>query len=197
MVSLRLGLDPLIEALGDEMRTRAHTTAFKSAFLHELGHIIHTPYHHRGQAREEALAPAHPRRRELDSSLVALAERPAAADLLDRMIDYLEDARVERLLLEEFRGAPQFLGENAHLARKRLASVGADEVEQTLAYLFLGIRGGPADLPASRVPLGGVQRGRPARPVARSSGGGRRGGVGHLRSVPAHRGPDARGLGRA
>jgi len=152
VVSLRLGLNPLIEALGDETRTRAHTTAFKSAFLHELGHIMHTPYRRRGQAREEALAPAHPRRRELCGSLVALAERPAAADLLDRMIDYLEDARVERLLLEEFRGAPQFLGENAHLARKRLASVGADEVEQTLAYLFLGIRGGPADLPALVTP---------------------------------------------
>ncbi|MCJ7795324.1 MAG: VWA domain-containing protein, partial [Thermoleophilia bacterium] len=152
VVSLRLGLNPLIEALGDERRTRAHTMAFKSAFLHELGHIMHTPYRRRGQAREEALAPTHPRRRELDGSLVALAERPDTADLLDRMIDYLEDARVERLLLEEFRGAPQFLGEHVRRARDRLASPGADEVERTLAYLFLGIRGGPADFPAAVSP---------------------------------------------
>jgi len=152
VVSLRLGVNPLIEALGDEARTRAHTMAFKSAFLHELGHIIHTPYRHRGQAREEALSPAHPRRRELDVQPAASAERPDIADLLDGMIDYLEDARVERLLLEEFRGAPQFLGERARRARDRLASPGADEVEQTLAYLFLGIRGGPADLPPAASP---------------------------------------------
>jgi hypothetical protein len=147
VVSLRLGLDPLIEALGDEMQTRAHTMAFKSAFLHELGHIIHTPHRRRGQAREEALAPTHPRRRELDGLLAALVERPDTADLLDGMIDYLEDARVERLLLKEFRGAPQFLGEKARWAVQRLASPAADEVEQTLAYLFLGIRGGPVDVP--------------------------------------------------
>lgn len=151
-VSLRLGLNPLIESLGDETRTRAHATAFKSAFLHELGHIMHTPYRRRGQAREEALAPAHPRRRELDASLVVMAESRGTSDLLDRMIDYLEDARVERLLLKEFRGGPQFLRESAGRAKDRLASPGADEVEQTLAFLFLGIRGGPADLPVTVSP---------------------------------------------
>ncbi len=152
VVSLRLGLNPLIESLGDETRTRAHTTAFKSAFLHELGHIMHTPYRRRGQAREEALAPTHPRRRELDASLVARAEGPGASDLLDRIIDYLEDARVERLLLKEFRGAQRFLGDHARRARDCLASPGADEVEHMLAYLFLGIQGGPADLPAAVSP---------------------------------------------
>ncbi len=96
--------------------------------------------------------PTHPRRQDLDDSLATLAAGAGAADLLDRMIDYLEDARVERLLLEEFRGAPRFLGERARRAKDRLASPGADEVEQLLAYLFLGIRGGPADLPATVSP---------------------------------------------
>jgi Mg-chelatase subunit ChlD len=148
---------------------------FRRAFLHELGHILYTPFRRSGEAREASLAwaagdrgPARSRPNEPPTDPPAdLATdppaglRPGGAAIaralptlrgdqseLDRLLGLLEDARAERLLRRDFRGAGRILAprhaalvELLGLCRPSEPTPATEKVEQLVILLYLRAAG--------------------------------------------------------
>ena len=85
----------------------SHVEGFQSAFLHELGHVLFSG-HPPGEPlidreRMAAVGTALPERaRELSA-------RPETCAMLNQIGEILEDARIERRLIDRFRGARRYL----------------------------------------------------------------------------------------
>lgn len=112
-VEIRLDLDRMTEMSTTDTGSRgSHVEGFQSAFLHELGHVLYSG-HPPGeplidQERMAALGETLPKRAH------ELSVRPGACVMLNQIGEILEDARIERRLIDRFRGARRYLV--AHVA---------------------------------------------------------------------------------
>jgi hypothetical protein len=166
-VELRLDLNRMARLLEADAETgeTTHVESFKSAFLHELGHVLFSL--EMGEAgallddsRVERLAGRAPAR-----TLEELG-RPEIRHLLEGIGEILEDARVERLLMESFRGAGRYLHAHAQAALEVARGsapedglLGALEgrpqgrmLARLVAALYLELRGLGGDLGPDEVP---------------------------------------------
>lgn len=114
-VSIRLHLRHTIERLrpqgGDE---RSYVDAFKTSFLHELGHILYAPDPGGLDIRDEThLQSISSRLTERQRTLLA---NPELRGLLENVHHALEDGRIERNLVDSFRGAFRYLSAHAEHA---------------------------------------------------------------------------------
>ena len=128
-VEIRLDLDRMTEMSTSGTASReplgtasrgSHVEGFQSAFLHELGHVLYSG-HPPGEPlvdeeRMAVLAEALPERAR------ELSVRPPMRVMLNQIGEILEDARIERRLIDRFRGARRYLA--AHVAEALDAAQG-------------------------------------------------------------------------
>lgn len=115
-VEIRLDLDRMTEMSNPRAASRgspgtasrgSHVEGFQSAFLHELGHVLYSG-HPPGEPlvdeeRMAMLGEALPARAQ------ELSARPDTRVMLNQIGEILEDARIERRLIDRFRGARRYL----------------------------------------------------------------------------------------
>jgi von Willebrand factor type A domain len=129
-VEIRLDLDRMTEMSTTGTSSRgspvaasrgSHVEGFQSAFLHELGHVLYSG-HPPGEPlideeRMAVLAETLPGRAH------ELSARPEARVMLNQIGEILEDARIERRLIDRFRGARRYLA--VHVAEALDAARGS------------------------------------------------------------------------
>ncbi|MCJ7795985.1 MAG: hypothetical protein MUQ56_04355, partial [Thermoleophilia bacterium] len=135
----------------------SHVEGFQSAFLHELGHVLYS-----GHPPGEPLVD-HERMAFLAETLPGraheLAARAETRVMLNQIGEILEDARIERRLIERFRGARRYLAghvaEALDEARGPAAGAGmpgtpaaAPDLARLVAVLFLQIWGADDEVAA-------------------------------------------------
>lgn len=122
-VDIRLELNHMIDMLhsvpggegpGGEPREATYVQAFKTGFLHELGHILFSPGPVGVDINDEAQL------KDLTDGLSerqrSLLQSPQLRRLLETVHHTLEDGRIERSLMGSFRGARRYLETHAERA---------------------------------------------------------------------------------
>ncbi len=145
----------------------SHVEGFQSAFLHELGHVLFS-----GHAPGEPLIDGE-RMALLGEALPARAQELSARSetrvMLNQIGEILEDSRIERRLMDRFRGARRYLA--GHVAEALDAARGsaarapelagpltepraaaAPDLARLVAVLFLQIWGADSELAADELP---------------------------------------------
>lgn len=121
-VEIRLDLDRMTEMSTTGTASRgSHVEGFQSAFLHELGHVLYSG-HPPGEPLidEERMAILG---KTLRGRAHELGVRPETRVMLNQIGEILEDARIERRLIDRFRGARRYLA--AHVAHALDAARGS------------------------------------------------------------------------
>lgn len=120
-VDIRLQLNRMIDmlrakpgAITEATTEESYVRAFKTGFLHELGHILFSSdpvgVDLSDESQLDVLRPGLPRRQQ------ALLESPRLRRLLETVHHILEDGRIERNLMGSFRGARRYLESHAQQA---------------------------------------------------------------------------------
>jgi len=122
-VEIRLDLDRMTEmsTTGTSLQG-SHVEGFQSAFLHELGHVLYSG-HPPGEPLidEEQMAILVGA---LSGRVRELSARPDVRVMLNQIGEILEDARIERRLMDRFRGARRYLA--GHVAEALDAARGPE-----------------------------------------------------------------------
>jgi len=166
--SLEVDLERAIGLLSsppDDLRER-QTEAFKAGFLHRLGHILFSEPEIEIARAEAARGDASGAERIRTEAL----SNPQAAPLLAQIWVALEEGRVDRRLMDRFRGARRYLEGHRERARTMVAGPpgisqkppGYAAVTRLTAALFLIFWEGGGDSPDKEAPL------RTAEPVQAS-----------------------------
>lgn len=114
-VYVRLDLKHTIERLHSQRGDQPSCVdAFKTGFLHELGHILYAPDLGGLDIRDEAHL--HSISSHLTKRQRALLANPELRGLLESVHHTLEDGRIERNLVDSFRGAFRYLSAHAEHA---------------------------------------------------------------------------------
>lgn len=116
--------------------------AFLVEFLHELGHVLYESA--AGRMGEGGVAEV--------GWPVGIPDSTETRDLLDTIRDTLEDARVERHLLRDFRGARRHLQGHALQVAHMAEAHGGTRLNRLVAVLFLELWGGAALVCRERLP---------------------------------------------
>lgn len=181
-VSIRLDLTKAIGLLDFTRVNREgpYVDAFLAGFLHELGHVLYgRPPQVEGETGEggepsAGAGDARPTGRPAanctegdgadDGEVAAVRARSDFAELLESVVETLEDARVERRLLQSFRGAHRQLEGHAHRVAAIAGSQGGSRLNRLVALLFLQLWGMEDQVPENRLPADLLQTAQDVRP---------------------------------
>jgi len=163
-VSIRLDLTKAIGLLDSARVNREgpYVDAFLAGFLHELGHVLYG----RPPQADEGTGDA-----EADGAVCdgpageadAICRRSDFPELLASVVETLEDARVERRLQQEFRGARRQLEGHAHRVASIAGSQGGSRLNRLVAVLFLQLWGMEDRVPENRLPADLLRTAREVR----------------------------------
>lgn len=165
-VSVRLDLNRAIKLIETTRVNREgpHVDAFLAGFLHELGHVLYGgPPEEEAAADRVAAEQAGGESKGAEEAGAEVRARPDFDELLDTIRETLEDARVERLLLREFRGARRQLEGHARRVAAVARAQGSNRLNRLVAMLFLQLWGLGEQVPEQRLPADILETSRELR----------------------------------